>query len=101
MKLTVSFPVEKVYVPAGYTFRGAIVEAEVVRILRSPARHDKSYHPWRVTGWHYSADVTHPDLAPEAVRLGPDDECRASISRKLNPKWKPPEFPAGANWVAA
>ena len=28
MKLTVSIPVEKVHVPAGYTFRGAIVEAE-------------------------------------------------------------------------
>lgn len=98
MKLFVSIPVEKVIVSAGYTFRGAKVEAEAVRILRSPSGRDRLTGKPR--GWHYSADVSHPDLAPEAVRLGPDDTYRASISRKLNPKWKPPVFPEGKNWVA-
>lgn len=99
MKLTVSIPVEKIQVAGGYTFRAAIVEAEIVRILRSPSGRDRLTGKPR--GWYYSADVEHPDIAPEASLHPVDGTYRASISRTLNPKWKPPQFPAGASWVSA
>lgn len=100
MKLFVHIPTEKVAIGAGHTFTSKLVEAEVVRIVRSPARHDKGCHPWRVTGWYYSADIAkRPDVSPEAYHGTHDGLYRAHINRALNPKWKPPAFPEGKNWV--
>lgn len=99
MKLTVSIPVERVELAGGcFTFRSAMVEVEPVRIVRSPSGYDRKTGKPR--GWYYSADLMHPEIAPQASRHPVDGTYRASISRPLNPKWKPPVFPANANWVA-
>lgn len=101
MKLAVHIPVEKIEVYAGaFSYRHELVEVEPLRIIRSPWRHDKSCYPWRVTAWSYSADVLHPRLSPDAILLHHIDRAyRAHVIRALNPRWKPPAFPDGKNWV--
>lgn len=100
MRVIVSIPVEKVAVLGGYSFRHERIELTPLRVIRSPARHDKDCHPWKVTGWYYDVDVLHPRLCPEVPRIGFDGTYRAGVSRALNRHWKPPVFPDGKNWVA-
>lgn len=101
MKLIAYIPVEKLQLSDGaYTFTSKRVQVEVLRVIRSPARHDKDVYPWRVTGWYYSVDIAeHPELIPDAYRRGPEGMYRAHVNRALNRKWKPPVFPEGKNWV--
>lgn len=90
-------PVEKVVLSASsYTFKSALREVVVVRVLRYPATYDRN-----LNRWHYQVDIRrHPDIHPEAICVGVDGAYRCNvIRRQLNPKWKPPEFPAGCDVV--
>lgn len=94
MRILAYIPVEKVVRPGGLvSFRNEVRELEVVRVIRTPATRNKA-----LNRWHYQADVAdHPDMHPEAVRIGADGCHRVNIQRKgLNPRWKIPDFPVGS-----
>ena len=102
MKIIASIPVEKTSGNGCFSFRHEQHEVEVVRVIRHPATRNPD-----LNRWHYQADIKdHPALCKEAIRIGPNFEYRVNIHRRsdnprygLNPKWKPPEFPNGGNWV--
>ena len=93
MKILAPIPVEKVTGPGWYSFRNEVRELEVIRVMRTPATRYKD-----LNRWHYMADVAdHPDMHPEAVRIGANGRHRVNIQRRgLNPKWKPPIFADGS-----
>lgn len=95
MKILASIEVERIQLSAStYTFRCEVMEVEVVRVVRSRA---DSYR----NRFYYSADVKRPErMHPDARSYARNDnEVRVNIVRKVNPKWKPPAFPAGVNCI--
>lgn len=95
MKILAPIPVEKVTGPGWCSFRTEVREVEVVRVIRTHATRYGS-----LNRFHYSADIKdHPDVHPEAVRIGANGLHRVNIQRRgLNPKWKPPAF-ADGNYI--
>ncbi len=86
-----SIAVEKVPVSAGsYTFRSEIMEVEVVRYLR----HRCGSRGEARKRFYYSAVIKAPEkLAPGYAAFGLDKgQMTVNVVRKLNPKWKRPQF---------
>lgn len=96
VKIIASIPVEKISGNGCFSFKHEQHEVEVVRVIRRQATRNPN-----LNRWHYQADIKdHPALCKEAIRIGPNLAFRVNIYRRgLNPKWKPPEFPKGINWV--
>lgn len=100
MKLLGHIAVEKVARGVGFSFETKLVEIEPVLIVRSSARRDKSKPGWPVVAWYYGAYIDgHPELSPDAIRTGSENRYHVHINRALNPKWKPPVFPEGRDWI--
>lgn len=96
MKILAHIPIEKVHVHGGFTFRTELIEVEVVRVIRNASAANKALNRWR-----YAADIKSPaEICQEAHFFGADGLFRVNVYRRgVNPKWVPPVFPPGANWV--
>ena len=95
MKILAGIEVERLQLSAStFTFRCEVMEVEVVRVMRTRA---DSYR----NRYYYQADVKRPAcMHPDARRYGhAESVVRVNIERKANPKWKPPVFPEGVNWI--
>ena len=95
MLINASIPVEMIKGPFTTSFRHELQEVEVLRVVRCPA----TRYP-NLNRWHYEADIAdHPKMCAGAIRIGMGGAFRVRIDRWLNPRWKPPVFPDGANSV--
>ena len=96
MKIMAHIPVRRVDVsPCSYTFDVELLEVDVVRIVRYPA----TRYP-HLNRWYYQADIAdHSRLHPDACRTGYGGTYRVNVVRSINPSWRPPEWPAGANCI--
>lgn len=97
MKILAYIPVEKVRLSeCTFTYRVELREVDVTRIVRWAGENNR-----RLGRFHYQADIKrHPDMCAEAICSGPYGAFRVNVQRKgLNPKWKPPVFPAGCDSV--
>lgn len=97
LALRALIPVRAVRGPGWTTFDYEEIEVQALRIVRYPA----TRYP-HLNRWHYQADIAdHPKLCREAIRIGADGAYRVRVDRRLNPRWKPPMFPAGTNVILA
>lgn len=86
MKILAEITTAAVRGPHSTTYRADVREVEVAVLVRYRATRFPD-----LNRWHYMADIVdHPDLCPEAIRIGVDDRYRVRVSRKLNPRWRPP-----------
>lgn len=94
MKILASVVVDWVSLGSNlYTYRSEIHEVEVIRIIRHPATRYPILNRWR-----YDADIAyHPKLFKFEHIIKINGAYQVMVNREINPRWKPPVFPAGSN----